>query len=74
MENKKDTLKILNKFYIDCFGFWLRENKSIKEALVLALGEITEVEHNPFEPHGKLLDAEGKQEFVMKIKKELEEM
>lgn len=74
MESKKDTLNILNKFYIDCFGFWLREDKSIKEALVLALGEVAEVTHNPFDPYGKLLDVEGKQEFIKRIEKELEEL
>lgn len=74
MENKEDTLKILNKFFIDCFGFWFNEGKSIMEALTLALGEVAEVEHNPFDPYGKLLDAEGKQEFVARIEKELEEM
>jgi hypothetical protein len=74
MENKKDTLKILNKFFVDCFGFWLREDKSIKEALALALGEVAEATHNPFDPYGKLLEPEGKQEFVERIEKELEEM
>lgn len=74
MESKENTLKILNKFFVDCFGFWLRENKSIKEALTLAFNETAEATHNPFEPYGNVLNAEGKQEFVERIERELKDM
>ena len=74
METKKDTMRILNNFFADCMRFWMHENKSIAEALPLALTEVAEVTHNPFDPYGKQLDVEGKQEFIKRIKKDLKEL
>ena len=71
METKTNTIRLLTKMYSDCFGFWLLEGKSVQEALLLALTEIAEMTHNPFEPQGDLLDIEGKQELVTRIEKEL---
>lgn len=71
MESKTNTIRLLTKMYADCFGFWLLEGRSVQESLSLALTEISEMTHNPFEPHGDLLDVEGKQEFVKRIEKEL---
>ena len=70
----KNTIKILNSFYTDCFRFWLIEGKSVKAALLLALDEVSEVTHNPFDPHGELLDADAKNEFINKIKSDLKEL
>ena len=74
MESKENTIRLLTKMYADCFGFWINEGQSVTESLQRALSEISEMTHNPFEPHGKLLDAEGKQEFIERIEKELKEM
>lgn len=74
MESKENTIRLLTKMYADCFGFWINEGKSIAEALQKALLEVSEMTHNPFEPHGDLLDAEGKQEFVERIEKDLKEI
>jgi hypothetical protein len=71
MESKTNTIRLLTKMYADCFGFWIGEGRSVKEALSLALTEISEMTHNPFEPQGELLDAEGKQEFIERIEREL---
>ena len=71
MESKQETKRILINFFVDCFRFWLYENKGIIGALSLAVSEMAEVTHNPFDPYGKQLDVEVKQEFVNKIKKEL---
>ena len=71
MESKKDTIKTLTNMYADCFRFWLHEGKSIEDALILALEEISEMTHNPFDPCGDLLNIAGKQEFVERIKFEL---
>lgn len=74
MENKKETLRILNLFYTDCFKFWLVEGKNIKTALVSALNETMEVTHNPFDPQGKLLNTDAKNEFINRIINDLKEM
>lgn len=71
METKINTIRLLTKMYADCFGFWIGEGRSVQEALSLALTEISEMTHNPFDPHGDLLDVEGKQEFIKRIEKEL---
>ena len=71
MESKKETQRILINFFTDCFRFWLHEKKDVAEALLLAINEVSEVTHNPFDPYGKQLDIEVKQEFVSKIKKEI---
>lgn len=71
MESKTNTIRLLTKIYADCFGFWLLEGKSVQESLLLALTEISEMTHNPFEPQGELLDVEGKQEFTERIEREL---
>ena len=73
MENKTNTIRLLTKMYADCFGFWMHEGLDIVEALQRALSEISEMRHNPFEPHGDLLDVEGKQAFIERIEKELYE-
>ena len=74
METKTNTIRLLTKMYADCFKFWLHEGKSVAEALQKALSEVAEMTHNPFEPCGDLLNEEGKQEFVERIKRELEKM
>jgi hypothetical protein len=74
MESKENTIRLLTKMYADCFKFWLNEGKSIAEALQKALLEVSEMTHNPFEPCGDLLNEEGKQEFVERIKRDLRDM
>lgn len=74
MESKENTIRLLTKMYADCFSFWLNEGESVAEALQKALSEVSEMTHNPFEPQGDLLDVKGKQEFVERIKRELEKM
>lgn len=74
MESKENTIRLLTKMFADCFGFWINEGLSVVEALQRALSEISEMKHNPFEPQGDLLDPEGKQEFIERIKKDLKEM
>jgi hypothetical protein len=74
VESKENTIRLLTKMYADCFKFWLHEGKSVAEALQKALSEVSEMTHNPFEPCGDLLNEEGKQEFVERIKRDLRDM
>lgn len=72
MKNKIETTRILTVFFADCFKFWLIEGQNVMQALTLALRDVSEINHDPFEPTGDLLDADAKQEFINKIKKETE--
>lgn len=72
MINKIDTTYLVNRFFEDCFAFWVNEGKDDREAFELALKEASEIKHNPFVPAGDLLDREAQAEFIAKMKKELE--
>lgn len=71
MINKSDTTRILLRFFTDCFRFWLNEGKDIMQSLTFALRDISEINYDPFEPTGDLLDTDTKQEFINKIQKDL---
>ena len=72
MIGKEETTYLLNKFFEDCFAFWINEGKDDKEAFELALKETDQVTCNPFTPSGDLLDFDAKQKYIDKMRKELE--
>lgn len=74
METKENTIRLLTTMFTDCFRFWLFEKESVAGALKKALFEVSKMTHNPFEPQGKLLDTEGKQEFIERIERDLKHM
>ena len=73
MINKDDTTYLVNRFFEECFEFWLNEGKDDREAFELALKETSEIDRNPFVLMGDLLDPKAHQEYIVKMKKELEE-
>lgn len=74
MKSKEHTIRILTTMFTDCFRFWLFEKESVGGALKKALSEVSKMTHNPFDPHDKLLDKEGKQEFIERIERDLKHM
>lgn len=73
MINKDDTIYLVNRFFEDCFAFWVNEGKEDREAFKLALKEASEINRNPFMPMGDLLDPVAHKEYIAKMRKELEE-
>ena len=71
MIGKEETIYLLHSFFQDCMAFWLREGKSDREAIELALNEISQVTHDPFTPAGDLIDHCAKQEYINKMKGEM---
>lgn len=71
MINKEDTTFILNKFFEDCFAFWVNEGRNDREAFKLALSETSELKRNPFDPMGDFLDLDAKEEYLTKMQREL---
>ena len=72
MIGKEETTYLLNRLFEDCFAFWVNEGKDDKMAFKLALKETEWTTHHPFTPSGDLLDPDAKQEYVDKMRKELE--
>lgn len=73
MISKDDTVYLVNRFFEGCFAFWVNEGKDDREAFELSLKEISEINRNPFTPMGDLLDPVAHQEYIEKMRKELEE-
>lgn len=62
--NYNETLETLTDFYRDCVRFWMREGKSIDNAL----RDVENITTNPYSPNGELLDVEAKNDFIAYIK------
>ena len=71
MIGKEETTYLLNRFFEDCFAFWVNEGKNDRKAFKMALKETEQVTHNPFTPSGDSLDPDAKQKYIDKMKKEL---
>ena len=72
MINKEDTTYLVNRFFEDCFAFWINEGKDDRDAFEIALKEASQIKHNPFVPAGDLLDVDAQREYIEKMKKEIE--
>lgn len=68
MISKEETVYLVNRFFEDCFAFWVNEGKDDREAFGLALKEASEIDRNPFMPMGALLDPVAHQEYITKMK------
>ena len=72
MISKENTIYLVNRFFEECFTFWVNEGKDDREAFEIALKEASQIKHNPFVPVGDLLDQDAQHEYIEKMKKELE--
>lgn len=64
MVNAHDTQKILERFFNECYKYWLQNSDSEREAFSLALDDIRAVKRNPFIPCGDELDPEVIKKFI----------
>jgi hypothetical protein len=72
MLNHEETYKILGEFFNDCVRFWILKGvKDYKEAFALAIKDVKNIKHNPYSPHGELLDVEAKELFIKYRKMDL---
>ena len=64
MIDAKETEIILNQFFTECVAFWKRNGKTERESFENALHDIEDIKHNPYTPHGDLLDVDAREKFI----------
>jgi hypothetical protein len=64
MLNEKETNKILEEFFYECVAFWNRTINDTCEAFKNAIRDIEELNRNPYDPCGKLLNVIAKDKFI----------
>lgn len=52
-----ESAMIAAKFFAECYSFW--KEKGVDNALELALADLSVIERSPYEPYGKLLNADA---------------
>ena len=68
MIDAEQTQEILERFFNDCYKFWLRQGSghgNKHRAFELALEDVKAIHRNPFVPRGDELDTETKTNFIM---------
>jgi len=64
MIDAKETEKILDKFFRECWRFWRLRGNTSRQSFENALKDIRNIKHNPYVPTGDLLNEEAKQKFI----------
>ena len=64
MVNAKETERILDKFFKECFNFWKRQGNTDRRSFENALKDIKNIKCDPYTPTGDLLNEEIKQKFI----------
>ena len=64
MMGAKETEAILEQFFVECMVFWKHNGKTERIAFENALHDIEGIHHNPYEPHGDLLDIDAREKFI----------
>jgi len=71
MLNERETELILESFFYECVRFWNRTVTDTREAFKMAIRDIEELTHDPYEPCGKLIDISTRDRFVKYRKQDL---
>ena len=69
--NEKETELIIEGFFRECLAFWNRNKTDSREAFKMAIRDIEELTHDPYEPCGKLIDVPTRDEFIKYRKQDL---
>ena len=65
MLNANETQAVLERFFNDCFSFWLRHHGfDERKAFEFAVDDVKDLKCDPFVPCGKELDVEAKEKFI----------
>lgn len=64
MVDAKETERILDKFFKECFNFWKLQGNTSRQSFENALKDIRDIKRDPYVPTGDLLDEEAKQKFI----------
>ena len=69
--NEKETELIIERFFRECLAFWNRNKTDSMEAFKMAIRDIEELTHDPYDPCGKLIDVPTRDKFIKYRKQDL---
>ena len=64
MLTPRETQLILERFFVDCYKFWLSRQSDERTAFSNALEDIKQLRSDPFVPCGEELDQKTKAKFI----------
>lgn len=64
MLTAKETEKIMDKFFHECFRYWKTQKYDERTAFEYALDDVKSLKHDPYVPTGKQLDIETKNQYI----------
>ena len=64
MVDAKETERILDKFFRECWKYWKLKGNTDRTSFENALEDVRRLKHDPYVPTGDLLDEEAKNKFI----------
>lgn len=61
------TIEALTRFHDDCIKYWQSEGHTFEESVILARKDVQNAKNDPFEPKGRPLNMEAKNEFLISM-------